>query len=487
MTKKYLSLEEASEVLGIETQALNKLRESGEIRAFADRGSWKFRPEDVENLKRSQQFDSAPDAPMGDLPDDSDFGADIMDADSGADMVLDEGDSESDEESTIIRRRAGDDSSSDSDVKLVFDDALMAEGGSSEEISLSPIGESDSDVRLTADSSVDSGSDSDVKLVGGSSVEIEKTGSGSDSDVSLVGSSSDEGTGSDSDVQLIQPGDNDAENYIPPPGNPESEYAIEMEGGLSGDSEGSSVMADDSGVSLEDDSAISLETDSGLSLASDSGISLADDSGLSLAGDSGISLANDSGISIADDSGLSFDGGKDKTEAFSTVDSPPREDIHDTHLEVPAVVDDESDFEFSTNLLDTDSETSVITLDDDTSGEQGVFEESEVLDFGDDGFADDVLTEGDEIDLIGAGEEDFDEGLLTGESHTGYAMPSGRMAQAVEQDWGMATHVGLWIGSLVMVAGLLMMFDVVGTMWGDTKPDSSVTPGVLIESIANMF
>jgi len=519
MAKKYLSLEEAAEVLGIEPETLNQKREKRAIRAFSDRGSWKFRPEDVENLKRSMQVDSSKEADLSDVSDDSeadfgatfadgDSGAEIVLGDSGADMVLDDGeDSHDDEHSTIVRRREGDASSSDSDVKLVFDDALMSDGGSSEEISLSPINESDSDVRLSADSSLDAGSDSDVKLVGGSSVEIEKLGSGSDSDVSLVGSSSDEGSGSgsDSDVQLIQTSDNQAENFIAPPTNLVSEYDVNLGSDASGDSEGSSVMAHDSGLSLDEDSgialdsdsAIALESDSGLSLASDSGLAVESDSGLSLASDSGISLADDSGLSLAgdsgislagpDDSGISLDGGTDRTEAFSVIDDDSG-DGHDTHLDVPAIVDEESDFEFSTNLLDTDSETSVITLDDDEeSVESAVFEDSEELDFGDDGLDDDVLGSSDAVDLIGADEEHFDDAMLTGESATGLGVSSSRLARPVEQEWGTATHIGLWIGSLTMIAGLLMMFDVVRTMWGNSNPDSVVQSGALIDFIAGLF
>ena len=51
----------------------------------------------------------------------------------------------------------------------------------------------------------------------------------------------------------------------------------------------------------------------------------------------------------------------------------------------------------------------------------------------------------------------------------------------------MATHIGLWIGSLTMIAGLLMMFDVVRTMWGNTNPDEVVKSGALIDFIAGLF
>src|SRR6516162_153797 len=64
MSKKYLSIEEAAEQLGIPSTELNRLREKGMIRAFADRGTWKFKEEDVEKLGRSRQADSDPDVPL---------------------------------------------------------------------------------------------------------------------------------------------------------------------------------------------------------------------------------------------------------------------------------------------------------------------------------------------------------------------------------------------------------------------------------------
>ena len=76
MAKKYLSLEEAAQELGISTEVLNKHREDGEIRGFADRGTWKFKMDDVEKLGRTLQTDSSPEVPL--LGDDGDsiFGDD---------------------------------------------------------------------------------------------------------------------------------------------------------------------------------------------------------------------------------------------------------------------------------------------------------------------------------------------------------------------------------------------------------------------------
>ena len=62
--KKYLSLEEAAAQLKITRDQLIRLRESGDIRGFADRGTWKFRLEDIEEFARTRQSDSNPEVPM---------------------------------------------------------------------------------------------------------------------------------------------------------------------------------------------------------------------------------------------------------------------------------------------------------------------------------------------------------------------------------------------------------------------------------------
>ena len=63
-TKKYLTLEEAARQLGMAPDELVRLRERGEIRGFADRGTWKFRSEDVEEFARSRDADSSPEVPI---------------------------------------------------------------------------------------------------------------------------------------------------------------------------------------------------------------------------------------------------------------------------------------------------------------------------------------------------------------------------------------------------------------------------------------
>lgn len=363
MAKKYLSLEEAAGQLGISTDQLKKFREQGEIRGFADRGSWKFREQDIEEFLRSRQTDSSPDFPII--------------TDNSSSSVLDEPDSE-------------DLSSSDSDVRLFFDESMFEDDDDAKKLA-----NSGSDVRLTGDSGPKleagqddgldfsgwdsdpklSDSDSDVKLVGagteaevnlnstslmsdsevklsdsdsdvrlsddvGNTHEIEMpfTGIDSDSDVKLMGSDDLLADDSDSDVKLsadLDRTDSDIRLAQPPSGVNSKTIAFPaipddsdlklinkgsgvrskgLDSGISLEVQGSGVGldADESGISLEVDSGISLEADdSGINLESfDSGAKLADDSGISLESfDSGISLdAGDSGISldIDDDSGISI-------------------------------------------------------------------------------------------------------------------------------------------------------------------------------------
>src|SRR5262252_3246622 len=112
MSKKYLSIEEAAAHIGISTAELNRLREKGTIRAFADRGTWKFKEEDVEKLSRSRQADSDPDVPLH---------RPAAEEGSGADLLFVEDDSMGDEPTIITKSPVGDDSGSDSDERLIFD------------------------------------------------------------------------------------------------------------------------------------------------------------------------------------------------------------------------------------------------------------------------------------------------------------------------------------------------------------------------------
>lgn len=51
MSQKFISLDDASARLGVSKDRLNQLREAGDLRAYRDGASWKFRTEEIEKLE----------------------------------------------------------------------------------------------------------------------------------------------------------------------------------------------------------------------------------------------------------------------------------------------------------------------------------------------------------------------------------------------------------------------------------------------------
>jgi excisionase family DNA binding protein len=524
MSKKYLSIEEAAEQLGIASAELNRLREKGVIRAFADRGTWKFKEEDVEKLGRSRQADSDPDVPLH-QPDDEGSGADLLFTDEDSLGT----------QPTIISKKQPDDSGSDSDVRLIFDDSLQV----TEPKAGPPQDDSDSDVKLAggapaAPAKAADDSDSDVKLAG---TAAGAPGGGSDSDVKLVTDDvpTKESSGSDSDVRLVS-SDSSGEVKLAGSGSSGSVPIMDEEGGstILVDPAGSSVMDDESGISLGEgsdiplasDSGISLErpNDSGISLSDESSIVLTDDSGISLAGekssnikaDSGISLAKgDSGISLSKgDSGISVSkqpAGKKKgappspsdsddlTGTVPLMDAPlaEDEDLLDTQMEVPSLGDSSESGEiFGTGEGDS---TNVITLDDDEDPGYDVtseiprgaaaLEEDEEAMIDDEpvDVSDELVGEDDELaeDVFGAEDEDFASDVESGESQAELPIaPRGMVA--AEQDWGMGTHVALWASTALMVACGTVLFDMVRNMWHTDAASHNPVASMLLDMFKNI-
>lgn len=537
MAKKYLTIEEAAEILGVDPSDLSRLREKGEIRAFADRGNWKFRQDDVDELARKRQTDSDPDVPLFKPPaapkapvDDDLAGTFVFEepvTPGSSDSSINLG-SEPDEiignQPTIVRKGGLDDlMGSDSDVRLVFDDSLMPDN--SDDV-LSDSDHSDSDVRLiNFDKPKDDGSDSDVKLVADkASVKTPKNkGEASDSDVTLIGQNKEDAFTLDLD---------------------ESDGSFVFGGESSGIALGGFAEEDDadSGITLDlaGDSGIALEAgDSGISLdPGGSGISLEpDDSSLVLAGDSGISLGgpSDSGIALeglmSGDSGVGKKKPKGKKPAQDLggtmpempMMSAPDDELGNTQMEIPMLGGQDSEFEFTASPLDDDSHTDFAMLgeDDAPAARKGgakkgksqdedddLFDTSTTVEFSadDDEFdssadvfaddsddmevADDVIGEDDEIaeDVFGAADEDFDEELQSGQSSSDFAVPSmagPRVSAPIQAEWGGATFGMLLVSSAVMLLTSFMMYDVVRTMWGNNEPNAGTE--MILSSFRGMF
>ena len=453
MAKKYLSLEEAARAAGMSVEQLKQLREAGEIRGFSDGGTWKFKSDDVEELKRTHQADSNPDVPL--LTDEE------LDADSSI-IGMEEEDLVSEQPTVIRNKSALDDDdddaflvgmSSDSDVQLIPNELLTDIGGAD----MVSMGDSDSDVRLVDTSSpalTDPGSDSDVQIVGGSDSDVQIVG-GSDSDVQIVEDDSDsdvklvDGTKTDEYIPTLEDDSDSDVALVAPTGSGVSREPADTDASVFDEDESGISLGDGSSVTISADSAISLEKiDSDLDLPEGSSVIAGDDdSDLSLnTDDSGISLEgfDDSGISLMDEDdddfiGFADDSGIELTPADSGIalESIPESGIalddddrtipliaktgkgaarDDTDMEMPAL-DDDSEFELSMEGGGSSDSTNVIMFDDDDdvddrgatvvkrSGE--VSEEFDLTAGGDDF----DLDEGDEFDEFGEAAEFGDDGF----------------------------------------------------------------------------
>lgn len=406
--KKYLSLEETAQRLHVTKDQLIRMREAGEIRGFADRGTWKFRQEDVDEVARTKQSDSNPDVPMFGDSGPMVIGDEL--SDSGSSTILAEG---LGDQKTVIRKGdAG--AASDSDVKLVGAD-------------------SDSDITL-APGRDPAASDSDVKLI------PEPVSDGSDSDVQLIDPAAAGEDSSDSDVALI--------------GGSDSTVALDL---LPDDSDQASVLSDDSGLALDSGSSLTLAADSGISLEADEGITL------DVGGDSGISLEGigDSGISLEDSD--EFGGTVPMMDAVPAVES-----VEETKFEIPVMPDDSA---FDLKLKDRGADdTGVLDLGDsgqqslddavfDVDDESGDEEELEV--------SADILGEDDELEDLDI--FDADEGLFTesGASQE-FAPPAAGRQMVVEQEWGGGVVTSLVLSFILMFVGTAISFDLVRAMWQTT-------------------
>src|SRR5437016_5644265 len=68
MVQGYYTLEEAARILGMAPDQLSQMAQRREVRAFADRGTWRFRTQDIEELGRRRGVASDPDLQLGEAP-----------------------------------------------------------------------------------------------------------------------------------------------------------------------------------------------------------------------------------------------------------------------------------------------------------------------------------------------------------------------------------------------------------------------------------
>ena len=68
MAQDYYTLEEAARMVRMPAEELKALARKGELRSFQDRGTWRFRAQDIEELARRRGMGSEPDLVLGEAP-----------------------------------------------------------------------------------------------------------------------------------------------------------------------------------------------------------------------------------------------------------------------------------------------------------------------------------------------------------------------------------------------------------------------------------
>ncbi len=411
-SKKFLDADEVAAEFGLDAATLKQFVDSGEVRALADRGTWKYRRDELQALVEAGKIQ----LPSMDFPVAmSDENQVLTFADPDDDLSYIELDEDAlAEQATMITKskpepaEAPEDDwfvpSSEAEMTAEPDDESPAEGSSA-------LAEgSDSDVQIAPDFGAPKPEDSGILLdfnldagatvaSAGSSLRLPQTtpgdvddaevaeaddfdwedalGSSPAGDSSAVGLAAGESSiaAHDSGIRLSDDSDVSLRDVT---GShlklPAEESGILLDEGSKVGIGGSvlggpaSGIVPDSGISLEsphEDSGLALEdshssVDSGISLSSeDSGISLGViDSGLSLqAADSGLSLESPA------DSGLAIDANA-KTIADDDLALKFDDDFDRTEtLDLATQAEDDSSYEI--NLDDSDATSELLLGDDD--------------------------------------------------------------------------------------------------------------------------
>jgi len=155
MVPGYYTLEEAAQFLAMEAEELRQIAQKNQIRSFQDRGTLRFRVQDIQELARQRGMASDPDQPLGAPPQTPHrpksqlFPEPVVE--SGGQDIFDFS-LEVNEDSVDIGREALPGSG--------------ARSSGSKKPGSKPKAGSDSDVRLISDQEMNLGSDSDIRLIG---------------------------------------------------------------------------------------------------------------------------------------------------------------------------------------------------------------------------------------------------------------------------------------------------------------------------------
>jgi excisionase family DNA binding protein len=485
MVQEYLNLEEAAQLLGVSKEELSRKAQRREIRAFADRGTWKFRKQDIEEHARQAGIGSGAEIVFGEL------GDDLPGLDSGgsSDQIL------------LSEQNLADTGKVGSGARVIG----MDEHGRTP---------SDSDVRLVPEGLTGQKSDSDVKLVEG-------TKPPSDSDVKVVAAP---GAPTDSKGRVKGPAAHDSDVRLDRARAP-SDSGVQISGDELGKGEGTQDLPVFAGLDEEALSPLSGSSSSGKSREPDSDFELspkaagdsgagrhkgsAHDSDITLALDDNVGLVPDeiklapkgpsdsdvtahspsaSGINLGSpaDSGIALDkapaSSSSSARGLGKTEGPGQSggDLFETDFEVPVLDSDESltpssssetaqisgdsDFELSGSDLDSgdsDSSSHVLALE----GED-VVDESAATSIAP------VPAEEQWDEEIAPEEFEEESGSVVAAHPAELEVDSGTAARPLvavgtgEPQWEGGWVAALAFSTFIMIPLGMVMLDLVRTMWG---------------------
>jgi excisionase family DNA binding protein len=490
--QKFIKLEEAVDRLGVSSERLNQLREQGEIRAYRDGSSWKFRTDEIDKL-------AAEGIPEASPP--SDIGL-VVDDDLVAAEPLEVADPDGDNELTL----AG----SDLDLSLESDSILLSEeqlGESATGSASTIIGKSeleDADLEIESEDSEKTDMASDVQLANDGNASHVLSSSDSDSN-DVLGSDESESKSlsafedlDELEIDLAV----ESSRILSPDDVTQAQAAARQD---SSGPEGAKKKID-SDLQLDDlelvDSSIGqVDSGEGTSKTGNSDIEL--DSGdsdfvLADAGGSDLSLDTaDSGINLVDpsDSGLALDdiplemggsaildslslGGEGSDAELSLLGGDSNVTADDSFAELQT----DDDFQLTPmgegEDADDDSSSQVIALDEglgDLEGAVLVEEEGG----GDDDLSDNVL--GDAVLDDGDFLEDAGEAMVLADG--GDALPQESATKTVSvEDYTVGNILLMGSCVLLLMIGSSMMIDMVRSIWSWEQPyalNSTILEGLM--------
>ena len=479
MERKFLTVEDIVNLYGVSEDFIQSLVGSGQLRQLMDRGTAKFRREDVEKLADAGRFshDTGETLDSSILTDDASHGLTLAGDMQFMDIDIDE-DALS-EQPTLIRKAAPKDSNPDLQMFTLAADSDIAPG--SDNAILEPSSETigDSDILVH-------GAESSTSFVG---------------DGSLLNFGGDANSAADEEDDSL---------------TLEMDSHALQESSSSIFDAGDSSLPPESGFTLSTgDVAIVNEGDSGiaLELAGDSGIALdKGDSGIALdAGDSGIALdAGDSGIALdAGDSGFTLDEASKKKVApqknvrtdHDMPESPSSEillgdSFHDSKtLELNLVEEDDDDV---MGFLQPDTPVSMPVKSSSLSDQYTTVESVEDLEIVDEldagpqssGSSEliDAIEDEDAVDEIDEVFEASDESFGDAEAFSDDDLAPAAAAKARgprEPTWGLGAVSGLIAASLILALNGWMIYEGTATMW--TGDETSGPLSGIVSSIAGLM